>query len=89
MIAHRVQAGLRPDPARVVARLYLPGEELHRARSRASQVVDRVMSLAEEEVERLAAGLLRDFGNRHHGVSRADLSSQSQFLGLRHRHHCC
>jgi len=67
VIAHRVQAGLSPDPARVVARLFLPGEELHGAHSRASQVVGRVMSLAEDEVERLAAGLLRDFGDRHHG----------------------
>jgi predicted GH43/DUF377 family glycosyl hydrolase len=66
VIAQRVAAGLRPDPARVDARLFLPGEELHRARSRASQVVGRVMSLAEDEVERLAAGLLRDFGGRHH-----------------------
>ncbi|MGH3284881.1 MAG: glycoside hydrolase family 130 protein [Streptosporangiaceae bacterium] len=66
MIAHRIQAGLWPDPARVVARLFLPGEELHGTRSRASQVVGRVMSLAEDEVERLAAGLLRDFGGRHH-----------------------
>jgi predicted GH43/DUF377 family glycosyl hydrolase len=66
VIAHRIAAGLRPDPARVVARLFLPGEELGSARSRASQVVGRVMSLAEDEVERLAAGLLRDFGGRHH-----------------------
>jgi predicted GH43/DUF377 family glycosyl hydrolase len=66
VIAHRVQAGLRPDPARVVARLFLPGEELHRTHSRASQVVGRVMSLPEDEAERLAAGLLRDFGGRHH-----------------------
>jgi predicted GH43/DUF377 family glycosyl hydrolase len=66
MIAHRLAAGLQPDPARVVARLFLPGEELHRARSRASQIIDRVMSLAEDEVERLAADLLRDFGGRHH-----------------------
>ena len=66
MIARRVPAELRPDPARVVARLFLPGEELHRARSRASQVVGRVMSLAEDEAERLAAGLVRDFGGRHH-----------------------
>ena len=66
MIAHRIQAGLCPDPARVVSRLFLPGEELGSARSRASQVVGRVMSLAEDEVERLAAGLLRDFGGRHH-----------------------
>jgi predicted GH43/DUF377 family glycosyl hydrolase len=66
LIARRVAAGLSPDPARVVARLFLPGEELHRARPRASQVVDRVMKLTEDEVERLAAGLLRDFGGRHH-----------------------
>jgi predicted GH43/DUF377 family glycosyl hydrolase len=66
MIAHRIQAGLRLDPARVIARLFLPGEELHRTRSRASQIVGRVMSLPEDEVERLTAGLLRDFGGRHH-----------------------
>jgi predicted GH43/DUF377 family glycosyl hydrolase len=66
VIAQRIQAGLLPDPARVVAQLFLPGEELHRAHSRASQVVGRVMSLAEDEVEWLAAGLLRDFGGRHH-----------------------
>jgi predicted GH43/DUF377 family glycosyl hydrolase len=66
MIAHRVRAELRPDPARVVARLFLPGEELLLTHSRASQVVGRVMSLAEDEVERLTAGLLRDFGGRHH-----------------------
>ena len=66
MIAHRIAAGLRPDPARVVARLFLPGEEFGSARSRASQVAGRVMSLAEGDVERLAKGLLRDFGGRHH-----------------------
>ena len=66
MIAHRIAAGLQPDPARVIARLFLPGEELHGTRSRASQVVGRVMSLAEGEVERLAAALLHDFGDRHH-----------------------
>ncbi len=66
MIAHRVDAELRPDPARVVARLFLPGEELPRAHSRASQVIGRVMNLSEDEAERLAAGLVRDFGGRHH-----------------------
>jgi hypothetical protein len=66
MIAHRVEAGLLPDPARVVARLFLPGEELNGAHSRAGQVVGRVMKLAEDEAEQLAAGLLRDFAGRHH-----------------------
>ena len=66
MIAHRVPAALHPDPARVIARLFLPGDELERARSRVSQVIGRVMGLAEDEVERLTADLLRDFGGRHH-----------------------
>jgi predicted GH43/DUF377 family glycosyl hydrolase len=74
VIAYRVQAGLLPDPARVVARLFLPGEEPHsvqsrpqsRAQSRASQVVARVMKMTEDEVERLTADLLCDFGDRHH-----------------------
>jgi predicted GH43/DUF377 family glycosyl hydrolase len=66
VIAHRIEAGLRPDPARVVARLFLPGEELPSTRSRASQVVGRVMRPTEADVERLVAGLLRDFGGRHH-----------------------
>jgi len=66
MIARRVAAELRPDPARVVAQLFLPGEEGQGAHSRASQVVARVMSLAEDEAERLADRLLRDFGGRHH-----------------------
>jgi predicted GH43/DUF377 family glycosyl hydrolase len=65
VIAQRIAPGLYPDPARVVARLFLPGEELQHAHSRASQIVARVMSLPEEEVERLTAGLLRDFGDRH------------------------
>src|SRR6204780_2037707 len=65
MIAHRVDAELRPDPARVIAQLFLPGEELHRAPSGASQVVRRVMRLAEDEAGRPAAGLIRDFGGRH------------------------
>jgi len=64
--ARRVPAELHPDPARVVARLFLPGEELQLANSRAGQVVARVMSLPEPEVERLADALLRDFGGRHH-----------------------
>jgi predicted GH43/DUF377 family glycosyl hydrolase len=66
VIARRVPAELCADPARVIARLFLPGEEGHLAHSRASQVVGRVMSLAEDEAERLADGLLRDFGGRHH-----------------------
>jgi predicted GH43/DUF377 family glycosyl hydrolase len=66
VIARRVPAELRPDPARVIAQLFLPGEERQLAPSRASRIVRRVMDLPEAEAEELAAGLLRDFSGRHH-----------------------
>ena len=62
---HRVAAGLDPDPARVIAQLYLPGEELQAGRSRAGAVVERVLALPDAEVERLASDLVRDFAHRH------------------------
>lgn len=64
-LAHRVDAQLAPDLTRVVAKLFLPGEELPLGRSRAGAVVARVMALPEDEVERVAAALLVDFSQRH------------------------
>jgi predicted GH43/DUF377 family glycosyl hydrolase len=64
-LLRHVPAELRPDPRRVVARLFLPGEELPMTRSRAGAVIARVLALPESEVEDLAAGLLRDFAHRH------------------------
>jgi predicted GH43/DUF377 family glycosyl hydrolase len=64
-LARHAPQGLRADPGRVVARLFLPGEELPMTRSRAAAVVARVLALPEAEVEALAAGLLRDFAGRH------------------------
>jgi predicted GH43/DUF377 family glycosyl hydrolase len=64
-LAHRVPARVDPDPARVVARLFLPGEELHQTRSRAGQIVERIMALSEAEVVRLADRLVADFAPRH------------------------
>jgi len=65
--AQRTGTELRPDPARVVARLFLPGEEPHVAHSRAQEVVARVMALDEAEVDRLVAGLIKVFAARHRG----------------------
>ncbi|MCU1656369.1 MAG: glycosidase protein [Pseudonocardiales bacterium] len=64
-LAHRTGATLNRDPARVVARLFLPGEELHLPHSRAQEIVARVMSLDEPEVERIVAQLLEKFAARH------------------------
>jgi predicted GH43/DUF377 family glycosyl hydrolase len=65
MSVQHVQAELHPDPARVIARLFLPGEELRPGRSRAGAVVNRVLALPEEEVEALAARLTTEFSGRH------------------------
>ncbi len=64
-LARRVDAELLPDPRRVVARLFLPGEELPLGRSRAGAVIARVLALSETEVERVADQLLDDFSQRH------------------------
>jgi predicted GH43/DUF377 family glycosyl hydrolase len=63
--ARRTAAQLAPDPARVLARLFLPGEEPHLAHSRAEEIVSRVMAVDEGEVERLVTRLLATFGSRH------------------------
>ena len=64
-LARRVDAELLPDPRRVVARLFLPGEELPLGRSRAGAVIARVLALSETDVERVADQLLDDFSQRH------------------------
>lgn len=64
-LVRHADAELLPDPARVVARLFLPGEEPHIAHSRAAGIVAHVLAMDEPEVERLTARLLVDFGDRH------------------------
>jgi predicted GH43/DUF377 family glycosyl hydrolase len=73
-LAHHLDVGLRPDASRVIARLFLPGEEYPLSRSRAGAVVDRVLALAEAEVEDLASGLLADYSSRHqnYAVTRSE-----------------
>jgi predicted GH43/DUF377 family glycosyl hydrolase len=66
-LAHRLPAELHADPARVVAQLFVPGEQPHQTRSRAAAIIDRILALDEAEVEQRAAQLLEDFGTRHHG----------------------
>ncbi len=58
-------AGLHPDPSRVVARLFLPGEGVASTRSRAAEIVDRVMRIPHEAVSALVPHILEDFGDRH------------------------
>lgn len=57
---------LRPDPTRVITKLFLPGQELVASGvSRADAVIGRVMAIPEAEVGTLLADIVARFGDRH------------------------
>lgn len=56
---------LRPEPGRVVARLFLPGESTPGGVSRTETVLDRVLDTPTAELQDRAAQILASFGGRH------------------------
>jgi len=57
---------LRPDPSRVISKLFLPGQEiLARGVSRADAVIQRVLAMTDEEVSVTLAATVRRFSDRH------------------------
>ena len=68
-VAVRTGHRLRPDPSRVIARLFVPGQELLAgSESRASVVVGRILALDESEVESALTDVMHRFGRRHRGL---------------------
>lgn len=66
---HRGALALRPDPSRVLGRLFLPGQELlTTGKSRADAVIARVLSLDEDEAARVLADTVAGFAHRHHDL---------------------
>jgi predicted GH43/DUF377 family glycosyl hydrolase len=62
----RLPATIRPDPCRVVARLFLPGQEgAIEGSSRAAAVVRRCLALSEAQVRLTLDGTLSRFSSRH------------------------
>jgi predicted GH43/DUF377 family glycosyl hydrolase len=62
----RTHVDLRPDPTRVVTRLFLPGQEmLTHGSSRATAVLDRVLALTDEQVDSALGQALEAFSGRH------------------------
>jgi predicted GH43/DUF377 family glycosyl hydrolase len=59
----RLPLQLNPDPQRVISRLFCPGDI-----KRSRDIFARVEAFPEEEVERLLAGLERDFRRQHADV---------------------
>ncbi len=66
----RTDVVLRPDPTRVVTRLFLPGQEmLIHGSSRASAVLDRVLALTDEQVDQALGQVLAEFAGRHRDLA--------------------
>jgi predicted GH43/DUF377 family glycosyl hydrolase len=61
----RAPVRLEPDPSRVLATLFMPGEEMPEDHSRATAVLDRVMALSDDEVAATLADLASRFAGRH------------------------
>ncbi|MEA2565394.1 MAG: hypothetical protein QOD49_571 [Actinomycetota bacterium] len=61
----RTPVRLEPDPSRVLATLFMPGEEMPEDHSRATAVLDRVMALSDDEVAATLADLSSRFAGRH------------------------
>lgn len=74
---------LRPDPARVLARLFLPGQEMAtHGISRAEAVVLRVVALAPEEVTAALTQTMHLFADRHPHLER---TLRDHFAHVAHR----
>lgn len=74
---------IRPDPGRVVERLFVPGlEVVGPSGSRAAAVVDRVLRLDEDEVNRLLGDVLARFGPRHRDIEAAFDAHAEQVVSL-------
>jgi predicted GH43/DUF377 family glycosyl hydrolase len=61
----RTPIRLEPDPSRVIATLFMPGEEMPEDHSRATAVIDRVLALSDEEVRATLAEVSSRFAWRH------------------------
>ncbi len=69
-LATRLPVRLAADPARVIARLFVPGHYLPSDdESQATGVVAHVLALGEDEVEQTLAATIERFGDRHRALS--------------------
>ena len=69
-VVTRSEVWLRPDPSRVITRLFVPGEELPFDASRASPLMQRFLTMSDEQVAMLLEDILVRFGSRHPDLPR-------------------
>jgi hypothetical protein len=60
----RLPIRLAPDPSRVIARKFLPGDE-----DRIRSLIERVLRLSDAQVEHMLAQLEQRFASRHRNVA--------------------
>jgi predicted GH43/DUF377 family glycosyl hydrolase len=65
VLATRTPVRLEPDASRVLATLFMPGEEMPEDHSRATAVIERVLALPDDEVTATLADLTSRFAGRH------------------------
>ena len=64
-LATRSAVRISPDPSRVIAKLFVPGEEVPENESRTAAVVARVLDLSEQQVHDTLTGTFESFKGRH------------------------
>ena len=79
----RADTALHPDPARVLATLFLPGQELLASgESRSGAVLGRVLRLSEAEVDAELGSLTTAFADRHRNLA---ATWDAHYAQMRHR----
>ncbi len=69
-LARRSPVRISADKSRVVTRLFVPGHEgFDHQESRSSSVLQRVLALSDDEVQRSYDDVLARFEGRHHGLT--------------------
>ena len=70
-LATRWPLRLEPDAGRVLAALFMPGEDMPGDRSRSTVVIERVLGLSDDEVQATLAEVSARFGGRHRDLHAA------------------
>ncbi|MGW6442803.1 glycoside hydrolase family 130 protein [Lentzea sp. NPDC055074] len=78
----RSRLRLRPDPRRVITKLFVPGEEVPEHESRSAAVIRRVMALGDDVVLAALERTVRLFAERHQDIR---VTFADNFASVSHR----
>ena len=82
LLIERKPVKVYPDPKRVIARFFFNGEE------RAKEVIQRVLTLSDQEVFGLISPILQEYSKRHRNITKIlarnckKVKSQIDLLGI-------